>query len=133
MLQEKIEQCLPHKDPLQRPDYIEAEVQAIRAIHRGEADARQQRMALDFLMRAFGTHDISFRPAGEHLTAFAEGKRFCGTTIVWMLKAAPVRTDSDKIATRKADEHGTTSSKPTSKRSPRKRPARKRPVGKRHN
>ncbi len=118
---------MPHKDPLQRPDYIEAEVQAVRALHRGEADQRQQRMVLDFLMRAFGTHDTSFRPAGDHLTAFAEGKRFCGTTIVWMLKAAPVRTDPDKTATRKVEEHGT-SSRPRSKRS-----ASKRPASKRHN
>jgi len=116
MLREKIEECLPHKDPLERPDYIEAEVQALRAVHRGDANDRQQRMVLDFLMRAFGTHDISFRPAGEHLTAFAEGKRFCGTTIVWMLKAAPVRTDPDKIATRKVEEHGTRTKQPTSKR-----------------
>ena len=120
MLREKIEECLPHKDPLQRPDYLEAEIQALRAVHRGDADERQQRMVLDFLMRAFGTHDISFRPAGEHLTAFAEGKRFCGTTIVWMLKAAPVRTDPDKIATRKVHENATRTS---SKRSTSKRPA----------
>jgi len=130
-LQDRIEECLPHKDPLQRPDYIEAEVQALRAIHRGEADARQQRMALDFLMRAFGTHDISFRPAGEHLTAFAEGKRFCGTTIVWMLKAAPVRTDPDKIASRKVDEHG--SKRPKPKRPQSKRTRSKRSPGQHNN
>ena len=106
-LKDSIEECRLHKDPLERPDYIEAEVQALRAIHRGEADERQQRMALDFLMRAFGTHDTSFRPGDAFMTAFAEGKRFAGTTIVWMLKAAPVRTDPDKTATRKVDEHGT--------------------------
>ena len=105
MLKDTIDQCLPHKDPLERPDYIEAEVQAVRAVHRGEADARQQRMALDFLLRAFGTHDVSFR-RDPYATAFAEGKRFAGTTIVWMLKAAPVRTDPDKTATKKVDEHG---------------------------
>jgi len=104
-LKDSIDKCLPHKDPLERPDYIEAEVQAVRAIHRGEADARQQRMALDFLMRAFGTHDTSFR-RDALTTAFAEGKRYAGTTIVWMLKAAPVRTDPDKTATKKVDENG---------------------------
>ncbi len=105
-LKDSIEECKPHKDPLQRPDYIEAEVQAIRALHRGEADERQQRMALEFLLRAFGTHDISFRPGDALSTAFAEGKRFAGTTIVWMLKVAPVRTDRDKTATRKVKEDG---------------------------
>lgn len=103
MLRDKIEHCLPHENPLERPDYIEAEVQAVRACWRGEADARQQRMALDFLVRAFGTHDISFRPADPHLTSFAEGKRFAGTTIVWAIKHAPTRTDPDKIASRKPD------------------------------
>jgi hypothetical protein len=93
-LKELIEECRLHKDPLERPDYIEAEIQAVRAVHRGEADARQQRMALDFLLRAYGTHDTSFRPG------------FAGTTLVWMLKAAPVRTDPDKTATRKVDENG---------------------------
>jgi hypothetical protein len=105
-LKELIEECRLHKDPLERPDYIEAEIQAVRAVHRGEADARQQRMALDFLLRAYGTHDTSFRPGDAYATAFAEGKRFAGTTLVWMLKAAPVRTDPDKTATRKVDENG---------------------------
>ena len=57
-------------------------------------------MALDFLMRGFGTHDISFRPDDAHLTSFCEGKRWCGTLIVYMLKQAPTKTDPDKIAAR---------------------------------
>lgn len=104
MLRDKITECLPHKDPLERPDYIEAEVQAVRACFRGEATARQQRMALDFFVRAFGTHDTSFRPDDPHLTSFAEGKRHAGTTIIWAINAAPTRTDPDKIATRNLEE-----------------------------
>ncbi len=104
MLRKKIEECLPHSDPLERPDYTEAEVQAVRAVHRGEATARQQRMALDFLVRAFGTHDISFRPNDSHLTSFAEGKRFAGTTIIWAIKQAPTKTDPDKISIRKVGD-----------------------------
>jgi len=100
LLKDKITQCLPHKDPLERPDYIEAEIQAVRAVWRGEADARQQRMCLDFLVRAFGTHDVSFRPADPHLTSFAEGKRFAGTTLVWAIKEAKTNTDPDKISIR---------------------------------
>lgn len=116
-LKESIELCFPHKDPLERPDYIEAEVQAVRAVHRGEADSRQQRMALDFLMRAFGTHDTSFRPADALATAFAEGKRFAGTTLVWILKAAPVRTDPDKTATKKVKKNAKRPAKRSAKRS----------------
>lgn len=114
-LKESIEQCLPHKDPLERPDYIEAEIQAVRAVHRGEASARQQRMALDFLMRAYGTHDTSHRPGDPYATAFAEGKRFAGTTLVWILKAAPVRTDPDKTATKKVKKNATNRSSKRSK------------------
>ena len=96
----KISECLPHKDPIKRPDYTEAEIQALRAVHDGRAGKDQQRMALDFLMRGFGTHDISFRPDDAHLTSFCEGKRWCGTLIVYMLKQAPTKTDPDKIAAR---------------------------------
>lgn len=103
-IKDKISECLPHKDPIKRPDYTEAEIQSLRAVHRGDADARQQRMALDFLMRAFATHDISFRPDNPHLTDFCEGKRWCGTLIVHMLHQAPTRTDPDKIAIRKIEE-----------------------------
>ncbi len=104
-LRDSIEECLPRKDPLERPDYTEAEIQAVRACWTGTASERQQRMALDFMIRAFGTHDISMRPESPYLTAFAEGKRFAGTTLVWMLKSAVTKTDPDKIAVRNV-EHG---------------------------
>ena len=103
-IREKIEECLPHEDPLQRPDYTEAEIQALKAVYSGEATPRQQRMLCDWLMRACGTHDEPFRPDNQYLTAYACGKRFIGTTFVWMLKAATARTDPDKIATRHIEE-----------------------------
>jgi len=103
-------ECLPKKNPLERPDYTEAEVQALRAVQRGEADARQQRLLCEYIIRAAGTHDTSYRPQDTHATAFAEGKRWVGTTFIWMLKVAPARTDDDKIAARrspKSEEQGT--------------------------
>jgi hypothetical protein len=104
LLRKRIEQCMPHEDPLERPDYTEAEIQALRAVWDGKATPRQQRMTLDFLVRAFGTHDVSFRPSDPHLTSFAEGKRFAGTTIIWALKHAPTRTDPDRIAARRVGD-----------------------------
>lgn len=103
-----IDECLPHKDPLERPDYTEAEIQALRACHRGEADARQQRLFFDYVMRASSYSDTSYRPGDSHGTAYAEGKRFLGTTLIWMLTVAPARTDKDKIAVRstKSEEQG---------------------------
>jgi hypothetical protein len=97
-------ECLPHKDPLERPDYTEADAQAIRALQRGEATPDQQSRALEWMILAFGTHDTSFRPGDPHLSAFAEGKRHCGTTLIWMLKSAPTKTDPDKIAIRNVEQ-----------------------------
>jgi len=98
------QECLPHKDPLERPDYIEADVQALRAVWEGKATERQQRMAMEWMITAFGTHDTSFRPGDQYVSAFAEGRRHAGTTLVWMLKSAPTKTDPDKIAVRTAGE-----------------------------
>jgi hypothetical protein len=97
------EECVPHKDPLERPDYTEADCQAIRAVHRGEATPEQQARAIEWFIRAFGTHDTSFRPGDPYLTAFAEGKRNAGTTIIWMINSAPTKTDPDKIAIRNVE------------------------------
>lgn len=103
-IKDKISECLPHSDPLQPPDYTEAEVQALRAVHGGRADARQQRLTLDFFIRAFATYDTSFRRDSERLTSFCEGKRWCGTLIVHMINQAPTKTDPDKIAARLIEE-----------------------------
>ena len=102
-IRDTVGECLPHKDPAERPDYTERELQALRALSRGTATESQQQTALEYMVRAFGTHDASYRPGDTHATAFAEGKRFAGTTLVWMLKSAPARTDPDKIATREMD------------------------------
>ncbi len=102
--QDKVEQCLPHESPIERPDYTEFEVQAIRAIYNGNASSRQQKAVLPYIIRAAGTHDLSYRPGDPHATAFAEGKRFVGTTLVWMLKSATARTDPDKIAAREKED-----------------------------
>jgi hypothetical protein len=103
-IQDTVAQCVPHKNVLERPDYTEFEVQAVRALARGKATERQQIAAMEYMIRAFGTHDISFRPDDPYATAFAEGKRFAGTTLVWMLKSAETRTDPDKVATREMSD-----------------------------
>ena len=87
-------------NPLAAPDYHEADVQAIKAVWDGKATPRQQRMAFDWLIWAYGTHDTSFRPGSERLTSFAEGRRWAGTTLIRMIKSATTRTDPDKISVR---------------------------------
>ena len=104
MLREPDDALRPNPDPLERPDYHEADAQAIRAIWNGKATAEQQRRALDWMVWAFGTHDTSFRPGSARATDFAEGRRHAGTTLVWMIKSATTRTDPDKIATRNMED-----------------------------
>ncbi len=103
-IRDSIAECLPNPDPLARPDYTEAEIQALRAVWVGTATPRQQKMSLEYMIRAFGTHDTSFRPGESDLTDFAEGRRHAGTTLIWMLKVAPTRTDPDKVAARSVNE-----------------------------
>ena len=103
-IKDRVEECLPHENPIERADYTEFEVQAIRALYDGNASARQQKAILPYILRASGTHDLSYRPGDSHATAFAEGKRFVGTTLVWMLKSATARTDPDKIAAREIED-----------------------------
>lgn len=59
---------------------------------------------MDYCIRAFGTHDVSFRPDDPYATAFAEGRRRAGTILIHMLTNAPTKTDPDKIAARGVDD-----------------------------
>ncbi len=103
MLRKKETQRVPHKDPLVPPDYVEADVQAVRAVFRGTATPDQQRRAMEWIIN-FNccTFDLSYRPGGGDLTAFAEGRRQAGLNLVWMLQYAPSKTDSDKISVRES-------------------------------
>ena len=69
-----------------KPVNIEiADASAIQALAQGTADATQQKRALDWIIKVVaGTYDQSYRPGadGDRDTAFAEGKRFVGTSIV---------------------------------------------------
>ena len=107
-IRRSVDECTPHEDPTWRPDYTEAEVQGIRRLFEGTADARQQRLVFDYWLRACGKDDRSFRrggPAAARDGDFAEGKKFMGENLIWMLKSAPTKTDPDKISTR-GTEHG---------------------------
>ncbi len=106
MIKNSIEECLPSPDPTDHPDYTEAEVQALRRVHAGTADARQQGLFFDYILRACGKDDQSFRPESKRLSDFAEGKRSVALNLLWMLKSAQTRTDPDKISARSIGEQG---------------------------
>lgn len=103
-LRKRREQCLPKPDPMLAPDYTEADVQAIRACVRGDADAEQQKRAIDFIINDIcGTYDSPMR-SNDKDTYIAGGKQRVGQIIVWFLNVAPVRTSIDAISARISQE-----------------------------
>lgn len=92
----------PKTSPLERPDYMEADLYAVRALQYGSATADQQKRALDFILKDIcGTYDTPFRPGDQHLTSLACGKQLVGQTIVYFLNSAPSKLDPrDVDATR---------------------------------
>ena len=75
------------------PDYEMRDIEAIRAVHAGVADAAQQARALDWIVKsAAGAYELSFRSdgeGGERETAFAEGRRFVGMQVLKMINMPP--------------------------------------------
>lgn len=109
MLRQREEHIQYYEDPREKPDYIEADVQALRAVNGGHATPEQQTRAMRWMISAFGTYDTSFRrggPEADRDTNFAEGRRHAGQILVYMLKYAPAKTNRDKIAVRVFGESG---------------------------
>jgi len=77
--------------------YKAADVTAIQQLERGEANSDMQRRALNWIINEVcGTYDQSYREGDTHETAFAEGKRFVGNTLIKMLKLEPSKVRSQK-------------------------------------
>ena len=63
--------------------YELGDITAVQAVANGEADAHQQKRALDWIIKQVcWTYELSYRPESERDTAFAEGRRFVGLQIV---------------------------------------------------
>src|SRR3990167_1568258 len=74
---------LPVGAPYAPAPYELADIGAIQALAKGEAEPHQQQRALKWLIETVCcTYDLSFRPDSERETAFAEGRRFVGLNIV---------------------------------------------------
>lgn len=75
--------------------YDDADVHAVKALAR---DPNHKR-ALDWIIHAAaGTYDQSFRPDSERETAFAEGRRFVGLSLVKI-----INTPAEKLVRKKPD------------------------------
>ncbi len=70
--------------------YVKADVAALQAMRRGEANADQQQRAMEFILDTIcDRNGMSFRPGGAEgarETDFAEGRRFVGNQIVKLTK-----------------------------------------------
>ena len=85
--------------PIHPVDFVTADVVAIQALMKGDADSNQQKRALDWIINiAAGTYDLSYRPGveGERDTAFSEGKRFVGLSIVKMTRLNAMKLRSEE-------------------------------------
>jgi hypothetical protein len=67
-------------------DYTAGDVEAIKALASGTANADQQKRAIHWIINtAAGAYELSYRSdgeGGERETAFAEGRRFVGLQLV---------------------------------------------------
>jgi hypothetical protein len=82
------------KAPYTPVKYVAADASAIQQLERGEASPEMQKRALKWIVNNVAeTYGQSYRQ-NTHDTAFAEGKRFVGNTIVKMLKLEPSKLRS---------------------------------------
>lgn len=66
--------------------WSDADCYAFKALAAGNASEAQQRRALAWLINdAARTYDVSFSPASDRETSFAEGRRFVGLQVVKLL------------------------------------------------
>jgi hypothetical protein len=76
----------PKAAPYRPSDYEIPDVVAFQALHRGEADADQQKRVLKYLIETLcGTYDLAYRPASARDTDFALGKAWVGQQAVKLL------------------------------------------------
>jgi hypothetical protein len=78
---------------LQPPAWDSADAEAFQALQRGDCPPHLQQRALNWLItKGAGAYDLSFAPADDRLTSFAEGRRFVGLQVIKLLKL-----DIDKL------------------------------------
>jgi hypothetical protein len=74
---------VPKKEPWHPADWGIAEVSAVQALFRGEANEQQQRLALDWIIYSAGmAHDQSFVPGQPDVSDFIEGRRSVANQIL---------------------------------------------------
>lgn len=73
-----------------------ADIHAIKAVVRGEADPGQQRRAMDWIItHATGYYELSHR-SEPHKTEYNEGRRFVGWLIVKLSNMRLIRRNDEQ-------------------------------------
>lgn len=71
----------------QVPPFIPAVAAGMKALSNGEAQPHQQKLVFDWLVKeAAGIGAQSFRTGDSHATAFMDGRRFVGISIMALLQ-----------------------------------------------
>lgn len=85
--------------PWQLPPIDAADIFALQALANGNANAVQQKRALEFVVSGLAEeHRMSFYPGGDdgrRASDFAEGKRWVGSQIRRILKLRPKGLDTE--------------------------------------
>lgn len=67
-----------------------ADVTAIQALEKGEANEDQQKRALAWIInQAAATYQVAWEPENERASSFESGRRYVGLKLVEMLKLNP--------------------------------------------
>ena len=70
-----------------RCEYELADITALQALERGEADEAQQQRALKWIVNnAAATYEVAWNPDNERASSFESGRRYVGLEIIKMLK-----------------------------------------------
>lgn len=73
--------------PWHPAQWEEADVLAIQAVARGEADSGQQQRALRWIVESASmTYQQSFTPNQSDVTSFIEGRRSVGNQVIKLMK-----------------------------------------------
>lgn len=73
--------------PWKPPQWTEEAIGAVQALHRGDAQPHQQKLALDFIVRVLSDNGgLGWHPTSPHEASFAAGRRYPGVEIAKAIK-----------------------------------------------
>ena len=88
--------AIKRTSPYDPADYESHHAGAVQALIRGDCPEHLQKEFIRWLIEdCCATYDQSYWGSHTHDTAFAEGKRFCGNTVIKLSKLDPTKLRSN--------------------------------------